>query len=599
VSRIRDRLALFVGLAAIAGGSFAAIRKAWLCDDAFISFRYAENLTNGLGLVYNAGERVEGYTNFLWTLGIALGMRLGVAPETWSIAWGVVFYVATMVLLLIDHRTRAREAPPQDAGAAAGVTALAPIACLVAAAHPDWQVYATSGLETAMFTFLVTAGYLLGVRDRRGVRGLAGSGLAFGLAALTRPDAVLFVPIMVAYAVWARRPRIASAAAFGAAFVVVWLPHAIWKVAYYGEFLPNTWYAKSAWLAWYDQGWHYVSLYFRKYWVLALALPLAAWALDRHASAARRSSATSGGGSDASAAPEKRRGVLRGDRSALRRMVLALALGIAYTALVLRVGGDFMYARLLIPATPFFAMALASGVDLLLARRPARHGIAAALCVGGVALTPLPLRGTEVMNGVVNEWRVYRPDVLARARREGLIVRRFIEGLPVRVAFVGSQAALVYYARPAVAIESSTGLTDRWIARQPLTKRGWVGHEKLAPVSYLLERKVHFTLRHFSAVTLGLDQDIPDVPIAFDTLYARIVHWDPAVLAEVERRGAVFSDIPKGMDGYIATFDRASDEGVQESYRLLKAFYFDHVNDPVRERAFEERLGRARRLQER
>ena len=37
-------------------------------DDAFISFRYAENLANGQGLVFNPGERVEGYSNPLWTV---------------------------------------------------------------------------------------------------------------------------------------------------------------------------------------------------------------------------------------------------------------------------------------------------------------------------------------------------------------------------------------------------------------------------------------------------------------------------------------------------------------------------------------------------
>ena len=45
---------------------------AWfLCDDAFISFRYARNLLEGHGLVFNPGEYVEGYSNFLWTLELA------------------------------------------------------------------------------------------------------------------------------------------------------------------------------------------------------------------------------------------------------------------------------------------------------------------------------------------------------------------------------------------------------------------------------------------------------------------------------------------------------------------------------------------------
>src|SRR5689334_10099421 len=50
-------------------------------DDAYITFRYARNLVRGLGLVYNPGERIEGYTNFLWTILVAAGLKLHVAPE--------------------------------------------------------------------------------------------------------------------------------------------------------------------------------------------------------------------------------------------------------------------------------------------------------------------------------------------------------------------------------------------------------------------------------------------------------------------------------------------------------------------------------------
>ncbi|MFT5442480.1 MAG: arabinofuranosyltransferase, partial [Myxococcota bacterium] len=59
-------------------------RYFFLGDDAFISFRYAKNLAMGHGIVWNPGEYVEGYTNFLWVLILAAGMRLGLSPETLS-----------------------------------------------------------------------------------------------------------------------------------------------------------------------------------------------------------------------------------------------------------------------------------------------------------------------------------------------------------------------------------------------------------------------------------------------------------------------------------------------------------------------------------
>ena len=59
------------------------VREYWfLSDDAFISFRYSRHLADGLGLVWNAGEPVEGYTNFLWVLLMAASLSLGLEPES-------------------------------------------------------------------------------------------------------------------------------------------------------------------------------------------------------------------------------------------------------------------------------------------------------------------------------------------------------------------------------------------------------------------------------------------------------------------------------------------------------------------------------------
>jgi hypothetical protein len=70
----RAARAWFVGcaIAAVVAGVILAGLRSWMCDDAFITFRYADNLVRGHGLVFNAGERVEGYTNFSWTLWTAL-----------------------------------------------------------------------------------------------------------------------------------------------------------------------------------------------------------------------------------------------------------------------------------------------------------------------------------------------------------------------------------------------------------------------------------------------------------------------------------------------------------------------------------------------
>ena len=66
------------------------VEHRFVCDDAFISFRYAQHLAEGQGLVWNPGERVEGYTNFLWVVSIAIGMLLHIDPIALSLFLGSV-----------------------------------------------------------------------------------------------------------------------------------------------------------------------------------------------------------------------------------------------------------------------------------------------------------------------------------------------------------------------------------------------------------------------------------------------------------------------------------------------------------------------------
>src|SRR6186713_1795038 len=68
-------------------------------DDAYISFRYAQNLAEHGQLVFNLGERVEGYTNFLWTVLLGVLMKLGIAPELSARVLGTAFAAATLVVV--------------------------------------------------------------------------------------------------------------------------------------------------------------------------------------------------------------------------------------------------------------------------------------------------------------------------------------------------------------------------------------------------------------------------------------------------------------------------------------------------------------------
>jgi hypothetical protein len=551
----RKWIPLGIALAILIGGGLAAVSHWWVSDDAFISFRYASNLTEGLGLVYNEGERVEGYSNFLWTLWIAAGLSFGFEAESWSNFWSIAFYLGSVLLLLLNHhawnRTRG------------GPSWLIPVAALAAVLHRDWTIYATSGLETSLFTFLLLASFLVVVWNPSSWPRLALAGVLAGLAALTRPDGVLPAFVLGLFILWCGKPRIRTAASYAVSFAAVWLPFIGWRLSYYGDLFPNTYYAKSAYLAWYEQGWHYLALYFEKYWALLFGPALLLLAL-----------------------------IVRRDRKEARYVLLAAALAAAFTFYIVRVGGDFMFARMLIPATPFYLLLLESGLTAFFRNRPLYGYGAAALLLAGMFVTPAPVTGTEWRHGIAEERLYYSEARIADLDHEARVLLRYFDGLPVRVAFYGDEARVVYKARFQVAIESSAGLTEPALARQELKKRGRVGHEKYPSARYLIEeRKAHFTFSSVPGELLDLRRVIPHIIVRFDDdVYGQVLHWDPEMMERLKKRGAVVPDFVSSLDSYVEQLASKPDDEVARAYRQLRLFYFMHVDDPAREDAFKRRL---------
>src|SRR5947209_11278330 len=123
---------------------------AWGSDDAYISYRYSQHLASGQGLVFNPGERVEGFSNLLYVLLLAPAAALVPADRLYAVSAGlnVLFALVTLIVL---HRFARRRLGPPAAGALALVIALCP---------PLW-VWVASGLETPLVLLLQIAVWVL------------------------------------------------------------------------------------------------------------------------------------------------------------------------------------------------------------------------------------------------------------------------------------------------------------------------------------------------------------------------------------------------------------------------------------------------------
>lgn len=237
------------------GVGFLLHLRAWLfvCDDAFISFRYARNLGQHGALVYNLApfERVEGYTNLLWVLLLGLGDALGLRAEALApVLTAAASLGALLLVALISAELRRRFGPSKHEvhDPQAGFELVDLLAPALLATLPEFVVWGSSGLETS---FALSLG-LLAVWLWLGGR-IELAAVAACLAGLTRLDALVWIGAFglgwLAVVALERRARPDGVpwrrVLIGAAlFVIPLVIQLLARKSYYGEWLPNTWAVK-------------------------------------------------------------------------------------------------------------------------------------------------------------------------------------------------------------------------------------------------------------------------------------------------------------------------------------------------------------------
>jgi hypothetical protein len=446
----------FLGLLILAFlGSFYAYQLSWICDDAFISFQYARNFAEGKGLVFQSGERVEGYSNFLWTIFLSLSFPLKISPESLSIYSGIFFYFCTILLF--------RNLPE----------------AILYLAFYHGTVFATGGLETSSYTFMI---FLL---FRLWESGQKWNAIVFSaLLPLVRPEGAIWtlglLGLIFYETVFSRRSiskfwiRITkrnskfyhflgtSPRKIPFQILFIFLCFGIWigKILYYGDIFPNTYYAKVDGGEYFRQGLVYFFLFFKEYKAFSIILLIC---IIFH-------------------------------RSKFSWLVLL------YLGYVLYVGGDFMFGRFLVPIIPVGICMVwdrfQSAKKVWEERSPMMAKYLYPLTFGLLLISPI-VRGKIYANNPEKIWKetgVSEERILYKDLGKGKFLYNTEMLKDCNVAFFGSQAHFIYYMKPKLGIESSTGLTDPFISRIKLENRGMIGHEKKAPLDYLRERNVHLLM---------------------------------------------------------------------------------------------------------
>lgn len=414
----------------------AGERYWWLGDDAMISMRYAHNLAQGHGLVWNPGERVEGYTNFLWTMFMALVHALPLPLSRTAL----VVLIANLLLGLAHIPLLVRLA------GVLGMRGLAVAALLAGYALNrsvvDWT---TRGFETALLSLLFL---LAAYRILREAQAGQVSPLTFalvGLLALVRADALLLSLALIVLALLLNRRR-GRVLLFAALALALPAAQQVFRLAYYGEWMPNTAYLKTTgWDGRVAAGWQYTLAFLREY---ALWFALAAV------------------------------GVLATRR---REAFYLLGICLAFMAYVTYAGGDaFPNYRFFVPLIPLIMALALAGIQALplerlraaLARLPGLAGLNAAVLragIGAVCLLSLPVVFPGYSQLLIPNRNDYTNIEIA------LLIR---QNTPPDARVADSWAGAPFYFSGRYGIDL-LGKSDPYIARLPVASDGSKpGHNK-------------------------------------------------------------------------------------------------------------------------
>lgn len=410
--------------------------------DSFISFRYAHNWVNGNGIVFNHGERVEGYTNFLW---IALTALLHFIPRTLetreyllpAVKTLAFFFPLGIIIILMTCVKNIRDRF---------------LSTLFLVLAPGFILWSVSGMETVAFALLVLVSCFLVIREETTRWGALAIGLVFILTVMMRPEGLLFVFLGFCWLVVKKDKKWSCVALTAVVFFLGFSIYTFWRTWYFGHLLPNTFYAKVG-----GSGSQIVrgAGYFLRWGGSLLYLPLIPVVLN-----------------------------LRKIKLGEPKLLISISC-IVYCAYVIVVGGDWMNDfRFFVPILPLIAWSYVLFVESIKSKKA--QYICSVLCLIVISMNAVNIK---------NNLKKYSIFSLQKERNESeYIIAEWFNRTSCENALIamGNLGRFNFYSD--LPVVDTIGLVDTHIAR--IKKKDFgkslTGHEKQDPEYVLSRRPVYF-----------------------------------------------------------------------------------------------------------
>ncbi|MTI38030.1 hypothetical protein, partial [Fulvivirga lutimaris] len=447
-----------------------AILYAWLNkfiqDDAFISFRYAKSFAEGNGLRWNIGEiGVEGYSNFLWTLIISIGLKLKIEPVLFSQIIGIMFFILS---LLIVYNIANRVFTGWNSTLFLFLTSF----------NYSFSIYATGGLETSAQTFFCLCIFWLAIEyiNKKKLATLFLYSFISGISLLNRLDSGLFILITGVIILINIINEFKFTSSGVKRYFTLFLPAClivftwlIWKWDYYGNILPNTFYVKGGIekpLEVLFNGFMFV-LMFLLYTFMLPSIHILVKTIFKESKAVIHN-------------------ISKPTLTGLASVVILF-----WVAYVLKIGGGFMEFRFLVPIIPFLLLLIIKGLEGL-------NGNSRKVSIGllflGLLAHPLlfgKIKGLRfgVESASKLESHLYKEKWIS----VGKTLNDYFDSTHTKIA-VTAAGAIPYYAD--LYTIDMLGLNDKYIAKNGIVFDTRPGHSKISDINYLIDSKVNLLIGH-------------------------------------------------------------------------------------------------------
>lgn len=400
------------------------LHRSFFHDDAYITLRYADQWQAGLGPVWTNSQQVEGYTSFLHLVSLYPLQKAGVQPENSARFIGLGAYLLIwLAIITYSFRTTLSQ-----------IHRVTKVVILLGSIPTAFSIIAWSlgGLETSLYTLLtMTTTYWFTTWDKEhSPQTSVTLGVLLGLCVMTRPEATLIVAITLTASVIFNK-SLKSPLTMLISCCIVYIPYFVWRWQYYGDVLPNTYYAKLGTPIGkrISDGIYYFHTFLRSApWIPLLSIACWIYTLVKQT----------------------------GHRSKGWKYMTSVS--IVMTGYVIWTGGDHMPAyRFWVPLIPIYAWFIAhAGTSLRLSSSTTKQ-----------MLLPVIVVILSVTQFFVSDERMFnaqRPDPAAAVGKQ---VGRFIsQHFPEGTLIATNSAGAVAYFAPKHDFIDMLGLNDRVIAKR-------------------------------------------------------------------------------------------------------------------------------------